>query len=304
MEGFISKESDVFFALWTKKVEPTLCKLNKEGLELTDSVSTLFAWWDIIGKNGKKSKRGDIIEALNYMCYSKLRNVMSEIPSIIKARCEEFDDVQKSEAEKSEAKILDLKLQLDNLLAEQLALAEKCKSQKDTIADLKAMLKTQKFVSPKMLNSDGIKKHVHFSDEVTCNESEMICSEAVAKKSLPVSVIKVMPHHSAAKTHGVEALESLKNPQTSDDHSNQPSGKQNRLCMTCKKFGHREEQCWTSGQGRSPPYFLRKRKSLKSKNQWSSRNKNSSDDNTLSELTALLIQGLQLLTSFASGLAA
>lgn len=304
MEGLISKESDVLFALWTEKVEPTLCKLSKEGLKLTDSESTLFAWWNVVGKNGKKSKRGDIIEALNYRSYSRLRNMTSVISSIIKTRCEEFD-VQKSEAEKSEAKILDLQLQLDNLLAEQLALAEKCRNQKDTIADLKAMLKAQKFVSSKMLNSNGIEKHVHFSDEVTCNKSEMICSEAVAQKSLPVSVLKVMQHqNSAVKTHGVEALESLKNPQTSDDHSNQPSGEQNRLCMSCNKIGHREEKCWTSGEGRPPPYFLKKQKSLKSKNQWSSRNKNSSVNNTLSELTALLIQGLQLLTSFAGGLAA
>lgn len=301
MEGKISEKSDVLFALWSKKVEPTLSKLKKQYIGIKCSDDEMLKWWDIIGKHQKKSKRGEIIEALNFISCIRLRDVTTHLFSSIDAKCKEVHS-KNAEAQKSELKIQDLQTQLDNLLAEQLALTEKCKKHKETIADLKAKLNAQK--SPKTLNSDGAKKHVHFLDEVNCSdESGMFCSEATAQESVPISVLKVMRHRNSAesctRTHGVQALESHENPQTPGEHSKQPCGKENRFCSSCQKVGHTEEKCWSLGRGRPPPYFQKNRKPhFKGKDQRSIAGK------SLSELTALFMQGLQLLTSLASGLAA
>lgn len=135
----------------------------------------------------------------------------------IDAKCEELHS-KKTEAQKSEAKIQDLQLQLNNLIAEQ-----KCKNHKDIIADLSAKLKAHESMSPKTLNSGWTKKHVHFLEEMTCcDDSGMICSEegcATAPESVLLSVLKVMQHCNSAEscttTHGQkEALESDENPQT------------------------------------------------------------------------------------------
>ena len=307
MEGKISKASDALFALWSKKLEPTLCKLKKEYIDTRCSDDEMFKWWDILGKHQKKSKHGEIIEALNFISCTRLRDLMKHLSSSIDANCKELHS-KNAEIQKSEAMIQNLQSQLDKLLAEQLALSEKCKNHKGTIADLKAKLNEQEFMSPKTLNSDGAKKHVHFLEEVTsCDDSRTFSSEeacATAQKSVPISVLKVMQHRNSAeswtRTHGVKkALESHENPQTSGEHSKQPCGKDSRFCNSCHKIGHTEEKCWSLGRGRPPPYFQKDRKPLsKGRNQCSFAGK------TLSELTALFMQGLQLLTSLASGLAA
>lgn len=299
MEGKISEKSDILFALWSKKVEPTLCKLKKEYIGIKCSDDEMLRWWDVIGKHQKKSKHGEIIEALNFISCTRLHELTKFLFSSIDAKCKEVHS-KNAEVQKSESKIQDLQSQLDNLLAEQLALTEECKKHKETIADLKAKLNAK--MAPKMLNSDGAKKHVHFLDKVTCpNESGMFCSEAIVQESVPISVIKVMQHEKSAESctrmHGV-ASERHKNPKTPGVHSRQPSGKENRFCSSCLKIGHIEEKCWSLGKGRPPPYFQKNRKP-----HFMGKNQHSTAGKTLSELTALFMKGLQLLSSLASGLA-
>jgi len=265
---------------------------NKEYIDFKCPDEELLQWWDTIGKHQKKSKHDEIIEALNFIRCTRLRELTSCLFSSIDAKCKEVQS-KNAEAQKSEAKIKDLQTQLDKLLAEQLALTEKCKNHKENIADLKAKL--------------NAKKHVHL-EEVTCsNESETFSSEnacATALESVPISVLKVMQHRNSAesctRTHGVQAFESRENPQTPGERSNQPYGKESRFCSSCQKIGHKEVKCWSLGRGRPPPYFQKNSKPLsKSKNLRSAHT-----GKTLNELTALFMQGLQLLTSLASGLVA
>ena len=127
MEGKKSDNNDVLFALWRKKVEPTLCKLKKEYIGIKCPDEEMLQWWDTIGKHQKKSKHGEIIEALNFISFTRLRELTTCLSSSIDAKCEEVQS-KNAEAQKSEAKIQDLQTQLDKLLAEQLALTEKCKN--------------------------------------------------------------------------------------------------------------------------------------------------------------------------------
>ncbi|MGL4897012.1 MAG: hypothetical protein ACRC31_01070 [Cetobacterium sp.] len=297
-------KSDVLFDLWSKKVEPTLCKFR---IDIRCSDAEMFQWWDILGKHHKKSKHGKIIEALNYVSCTRFRDLMANLSSSLNAKCKELRS-KSEEAQISEAKIQDLQSQLDKLQAEQLTLNEKCKNHKSTISDLKLKLIAREFMPPKTLKSDGGKKHVHFLEEVTSsNKSRKISSDeacATAQERVPISVLKVM-HNSTDicnKMHGVAAIEGHENPQTPGEHSKQPCGKNSRFCSSCYKIGHTEEKCWSLGRGRPPPYFLKQGKPLlKGKDHRFTCNKSSK---TLNALTALFMQGIQLLTSFASGLAA
>ncbi|MEI4927691.1 hypothetical protein Q8G50_34805, partial [Klebsiella pneumoniae] len=70
MKGKIS--SDILFALWSEKVEPTLSKLKKEYIGIKSSDDEMFRYWELNGQHQKKSKHGEIIEALNFISCKRL----------------------------------------------------------------------------------------------------------------------------------------------------------------------------------------------------------------------------------------
>ena len=85
MEGNKSDNSDVLFALWSKKVEPILnSKYVPKNLNSDDEILT---YWQILGRHDKKSKHGEIIEALNYMRFKRLRELTTCLSSSIDAKC-------------------------------------------------------------------------------------------------------------------------------------------------------------------------------------------------------------------------
>lgn len=288
MEG-INLSNDILFALWSEKVEPTLSKLYKKGLNYNATTDDILTWWLTVGSEQRKSKHAEIIEALNFMTCKQLRKNNGIFESILNDKGDELR-TKNAELQKSEAKIQNLQTQIDQLSSEQLALAKQCEKYKDIIADVRAKLIVRETKYPQMLNSDGTKK------DATCTK-ENACSRT--QKSVPISVIGVIHQH--AEPHGVkEALESHRPPEAPGEPSYKPGGKINRLCTSCHKIGHTEEKCWSLGRGRPPPYYLKCRKSLSK-----DRCKQSGfAGKTLTELTALFMQGLQLLTSLASGLAA
>jgi hypothetical protein len=486
----------VLFTLWAEKVEPTLYKLSKKGLNMDAIDNEIFTWWKTVGSKQKKSKHGEIIEALNFISYKRLDKSTKFLSSLMEIKCEEMHS-KNAEAQMAEAKIQDLQTQLDKLLAEQLALTEKCKNHKYTIADLKANLNAEKSKSPNTLNSDGT-KNVHFLDEAACsnNHASFQTDEAFDKilKRVPISAFKVIRHPNGTEssirrpltvtecnsfkaeigpfplkgpfepwwrrivslkhafqlepkdiwqivissipdvliyktpqvlmtgtivqpmyhnepeseifnrlkqclrdlrgcspigwelifnrkqsseesfetyaenmfelfeeysgikdvnhnhvtllellltnagprvqqslTYGaspaqntfegivswatrlesrkqmhceVAVLECHENPPFSGEFRKPHCGKQNTLCTSCHKTGHTEEKCWSVGKGRPPPYFIKRRQHSNDTNQRSASNQSSNASKTLTELTTLVTQGLQLLASFASRVAA
>lgn len=290
MEGNNSS-NDILFDLWSEKVEPTLSKLYRKGLDYYATTNDILTWWCMVGSEQRKSKHAEIIEALNYMKCLELHKMDGQVKSILNSKCVELN-TKNAELQKSEAKIQNLQAQIDQLSSEQLALAKQCEKYKDIIADVRAKLIVRDSKSPQTLNSNGTKK------DATCTKENVFSR---TQKSVPISAIGVMHHHAGTEPHDVnEALESHRPPETPVEPSCRPGGKMNRLCSSCHKIGHTEEKCWSLGRGRPPPYYLKCRKSLSK-----GRCKQSGfAGKTLTELTALFMQGLQLLTSLASGLAA
>ncbi|KAG1924734.1 hypothetical protein F2P79_025967, partial [Pimephales promelas] len=186
----------VLFTLWAEKVEPTLHKLSKKGLNMDAIDNEILTWWETVGSKQKKSKHDKIIEALNFISYKRLDKSTTFLSSLMDIKCEEVHS-KNAEAKMSEAKIQDLQTQLDQLLTEQLALTEKCKNHKHTIADLKAKLIVEKSISPKTLNGDGT-KNVRFLNESACSnnpvpfQTDEACDKVLNKVS--VSAFKVIRH--------------------------------------------------------------------------------------------------------------
>lgn len=290
MEGSNSS-NDILFDLWSEKVESTLYKLYRKGLDYYATTDDILTWWRMVGVEQRKSKHADTIEALNFMTCKQLRKNTGIIKSILNAKSDELG-TKNAELQKSEAKIQNLQTQIDQLSSEQLALAKQCEKYKDIIADVRAKLIVRDTKSPQTLNSYGTKQ------DATCTKENVFSR---TQKSVPISVIGVMHQHAGIESHDMkEALESHRPPEAPGEPSYKPGGKMNRLCNSCHKIGHTEEKCWSLGRGRPPPYYLKCRKSLSK-----GRCKQSGfAGKTLSELTALFMQGLQLLTSLASGLAA
>lgn len=109
-------------------------------MDTTDN--EIFTWWETVGSKQKKSKQGEITEAINYLNASTLCNTLKNVFAEVKAKSEELFTAD-SEAQKSQAKIEDLQSQLDKLVVDQLALAKKCEKYKDIIANLENKLLLQ-----------------------------------------------------------------------------------------------------------------------------------------------------------------
>lgn len=65
------------FILWAEKLEPTLKRQTLEkvlNMDATDNEISI--WGETVGSKQKKSKLGEIIDAINYLNASTLRNKM------------------------------------------------------------------------------------------------------------------------------------------------------------------------------------------------------------------------------------
>lgn len=291
MEGN-SMYYDVLFATWGARVKPILAQLQKKGLNIDATDDEIFTWWGRISQKQWKMKQAETVEALNYVYCMRLRQASHLFTSTIDANSAKLS-AKNVELHQAEAKIQDLESQIAKLVSEQLALFKKYKTYEDFVADLKNKLSMQETMSTQTLNSDGAKKDATYKKEKACSRSQ---------ESVPISVIEVMQNHAGAEPHGVDALESHRTPPV---ELSKPDGKDNRLCSSCHKIGHTEDKCWSLGRGRPPPYYFKCGKQFsEGKGKQSANNHKLFVGKTLSELTALFMQGLQLLTSLAGGLAA
>lgn len=192
MEWNTYNEYDLF-TLWTENVEPVLYKLTRKGLDLDATSEDISIWWKTVGIKQKKCKHKEIIEALNYLNASSIRNNLKKVFANLKEKTEQLVTAD-SEAQKSQEKIEHLQSQLDKLLEDQVALAKRCEKYMDIIEDLK-----NKLIVQKLMPVRNTKANKHMT-----SESEK--ADDISLQKVPVSALKIMKHPNGTETNIQRAL--------------------------------------------------------------------------------------------------
>ena len=137
-------------------------------------------------------------------------------------------------------------------------------------------------------------------------QQSLMCGASPAQNTFEGIVNGATRIESRKQMHGeVAVLECHEDPPSAGEFRKPHCGKLNRFCNSCHKTGHTEEKCWSLGRGRPPPHFIKRRQSQSNDtNQHSASKQSSNASKTLTDLTTLDAQGLQLLVSFASRVAA
>ena len=111
------------------------------------------------------------------------------------------------------------------------------------------------------VNTDAVSDHVlqSCSDVRDADVSNEVPADIVVLQDNPNTRRSVSPGPDEYAMAAVQRMDTKSQDLSKKRQGHKRGPKASRFCNSCHKVGHDEQQCWTLGLGKPPPYYLKRR---------------------------------------------